>query len=118
MKHTLAKIVSNPPLVAMVLGLAVGVSGLSTPKGFDVFLTFLAATAAPVLLFALGVILSQPQPKGRTQLPVAITGMKLLVHPLLAFGIFVGVLNLEQEILTPAMMVAAAPCGVMAFMLA
>lgn len=116
--HTIGKIVRNPPLVAMVLGLAAGMLGLSVPKGFDVFMDFLGGAASPVLLFALGVILSQKASGSRPMLPVAITGMKLVVHPLLAWAIFTGVLQLTPEVRNPAMMVAAAPCGVMAFMLA
>lgn len=116
--HTVGKIISNPPLVAMLLGLAVGLLDIPTPKGIDVFLEFLAGTAAPVLLFALGVILSQQQGKGRAGLPIVITGMKLSVHPILALAIFSGILHLDPAVQTPAMMVAAAPCGVMAFMLA
>lgn len=116
--HTLGKIVRNPPLIAMALGLAVGVLGLSVPTGLDVFMDFLGGTASPVLLFALGIILSQKVSGARPMLPVAITGVKLVVHPLLAWAIFAGVLQLPAEVRNPAMMVAAAPCGVMAFMLA
>jgi len=116
--HTIGKIVRNPPLVAMALGLAVGVMGVSVPVGIDVFMDFLGSAASPVLLFALGIILSQKASGSRPMLPVAITGVKLVVHPLLAWVIFAGVLHLSPEVRNPAMMVAAAPCGVMAFMLA
>ena len=116
--HTIGKIARNPPLVAMALGLAVGLLGLSVPTGFDVFMDFLGGTASPVLLFALGIILSQKASGSRPMLPVAITGVKLVVHPVLAWAIFAGVLHLAPEVRNPAMMVAAAPCGVMAFMLA
>ena len=116
--HTIGKIVRNPPLVAMALGLAVGVMGVSVPVGIDVFMDFLGGAASPVLLFALGIILSQKASGSQPMLPVAITGVKLVVHPLLAWAIFAGVLHLSPEVRNPAMMVAAAPCGVMAFMLA
>jgi len=116
--HTIGKIVRNPPLVAMAIGLTARLLGLSVPMGFDVFMDFLGGTASPVLLFALGIILSQKASGSRPMLPVAITGMKLVAHPLLAWVIFTGVLQLTPEVRNPAMMVAAAPCGVMAFMLA
>ena len=58
---TVGKIIRNPPLIAMVLGLIFGVLNLTIPKGIDVFLANLAGTASPVLLFAIGVILSQPR---------------------------------------------------------
>ena len=116
--QTISKIIRNPPLVAMVLGAAVGVLGLSTPSGFEVFLEFTGGTASPVLLFALGIILSQKVRKSQPMLPIVMTVLKLLLHPLLAWVIFASLLNLSPEVRNPAMMVAAAPCGVMAFMLA
>jgi malonate transporter len=116
--QTLGKILRNPPLIAMVFGLVVGIFGMPVPKGFDVFANFLAGTASPVLLFALGIILSQKVDGSRKMLPVAMVGMKLVVHPILALAIFTTVLHLAPETRNPAMMVAAAPCGVMAFMLA
>ena len=116
--HTITKIARNPPLVAMALGLAIGLLGLTVPTGIDVFMGFLGGSASPVLLFALGIILSQKASVSRPMLPVVITGVKLVVHPALAWAIFAGALNLAPEIRNPAMMVAAAPCGVMAFMLA
>lgn len=116
--QTLGKILRNPPLIAMMFGLVVGIFGMPVPKGFDVFANFLAGTASPVLLFALGIILSQKVDGSRKMLPVAMVGMKLVVHPILALAIFTSVLHLAPETRNPAMMVAAAPCGVMAFMLA
>ena len=118
LRYTISKIVRNPPLIAMAVGLAAGSLGLAVPIGLDVFIDFLGGTASPVLLFALGTILSQRGSGARPMLPVAIAAMKLVAHPLLAAIIFTGVLQLTPEVRNPAMMVAAAPCGVMAFMLA
>ena len=118
LRHTISKIIRNPPLIAMAVGLAAGSLGLAVPIGLDVFIDFLGGTASPVLLFALGTILSQRGSGARPMLPVTIAAMKLVAHPLLAAIIFTGVLQLTPEVRNPAMMVAAAPCGVMAFMLA
>lgn len=118
LRHTISKIVRNPPLIAMAVGLVAGSLGLVVPIGLDVFIDFLGGTASPVLLFALGIILSQRGSGARPMLPVVIAAMKLVAHPLLAAIIFTGVLQLTPEVRNPAMMVAAAPCGVMAFMLA
>lgn len=118
LRQTFVKIIRNPPLIAMLLGLLVNILNVTLPQGPDTFVDFMASTASPVLLFALGVILSRPQEIDRPMLPIALTGMKLVVHPLLAWIVFAGVLQLAPDVQTPAMMVAAAPCGVMAFMLA
>ncbi len=116
--QTIRKILQNPPLIGISLGLVVGLLGMKLPAGFNLFAAFLGDTASPVLLFALGIILSQKATVTRPLLPVAIAGMKLVIHPVLALIIFGSVLQLSPELRNPGVMVAAAPCGVMAFMLA
>ena len=51
-------------------------------------------------------------------LPLALSVIKLVFHPLLVFFILGGLLQLSPELRNPGVVVAAAPCGVMAFMLA
>lgn len=114
----LGKIARNPPVIAMVSGLAVGIGNIEVPKSFDVFLEFSGSAAAPCALFSMGIVLSLRQEPGRAWLPVAITAVKLLIHPVLAWLLLVTFLDLPSKISTPAMMVAAAPCGAMAFVLA
>lgn len=116
--RTIGKIIRNPPLIGMALGFAAGLLSLPVPKGLNAFVTFLSSAASPVLLFALGIILSQKAATDRPMLPVVVTGVKLVAHPLLAWVLFAGILKIVPEVRNPAMMVAAAPCGVMAFMLA
>ena len=90
----------------------------AAPKSFDVFLDFSGAAAAPCALFSMGIILSQPVQPGRASLPVLITAIKLLLHPILAWLLLVTLFDLPWATTTPAMMVAAAPCGAMSFVLA
>ena len=116
--QTMRKILQNPPLIGISLGLVVGLLGMKLPPGFNLFADFLGDTASPVLLFALGIILSQKAAVTRPMLPFSIAGMKLVIHPVLALIVFGGVLQLAPELRNPGVMVAAAPCGVMAFMLA
>jgi predicted permease len=117
-KEVLGKICRNPPVMAMVSGLAVAISNIEVPKSFDVFLDFSGAAAAPCALFSMGIILSQRQEPGRALLPVVITAIKLLIHPALAWLLLVTFLDLPMTVAAPAMMVAAAPCGAMSFVLA
>jgi malonate transporter and related proteins len=114
----LGKIVRNPPVVAMGGGLLVALAGIDIPGSLDVFLKFAGGAAAPCALFSLGVILSQKQETGRAMLPVTLTGIKLLVHPALAWLVLIPFFGLPQAVATPVLMVAAAPCGAMAFVLA
>ena len=115
---TFKKIILNPPLIAVLIGLIFGLSRFKIPVGVEVFLNAIAVSASPVLLFALGVILSRPYKGANLTLPLTITFIKLVIHPVFAGIIFTAALALPTELKTPAIMTAAAPCGLMSFMLA
>ena len=78
----------------------------------------IAVSASPVLLFALGVILSRPYKGTTLALPITMTFIKLIIHPIFAGFLFTAALALPTEFKNPAIMTAAAPCGLMSFMLA
>lgn len=86
-----------------------GVAVVAVTGGNYVFTKFAGGTAAPCALFALGVILSRQENDGELWLPVAIGGLKLVVYPLLCWGLILGVLDVEMDWAKPALMVAAAP---------
>lgn len=110
------RIVSNPVLLAMVLGAAMNASGLPVPEPVVTAAHFAGAAAAPLILFALGVTLSaspvQPNP-----VIAGIAGLKLLLFPAVVWA--------GMALLTPGhawsqlfLMNAAGPSGAMAFSLA
>jgi predicted permease len=108
----------NPQIIAAIGGLGVGLSGAALPEGIHVFTRFAGSTAAPCALFALGVVLSRQAGEGALSLPIAISGLKLVVYPLLCLGLIRGILGVELDWAKPALMVAAAPSSAMAFVLA
>jgi len=116
--ETLKKIFLNPPLIAVLIGLVFGLSRFKIPVGIEVFLNAIAVSASPVLLFALGVILSRPYKSATLILPITMTFIKLIIHPIFAGFLFTAALALPTEFKNPAIMTAAAPCGLMSFMLA
>ena len=115
---TLKKIAINPPLIGIALGFCISLSKIELSNGVLVFLDQLGSTASPALLFSLGVILSSQKLDEFNKLVGFLTFIKLIAHPLLAwcfiFLIF-GHYPIEHK---SALMVAAAPCGVMSYMLA
>lgn len=115
---TFKKIILNPPLIAVLIGLIFGLSRSKIPVGVEVFLNAIAVSASPVLLFALGIILSRPYKGANLALPLTMTFIKLVIHPIFAGIIFTAALALPTELKNPAIMTAAAPCGLMSFMLA
>ena len=66
----------------------------------------------------MGVILSRPYKAAKLALPITMTFIKLIIHPIFAWFLFSAVLVLPIEFKNPAIMTAAAPCGLMSFMLA
>ena len=115
---TFKKIILNPPLIAVLVGLVFGFSKSEIPIGVEVFLNAIAVSASPVLLFALGIILSRPYKGANLALPLTMTFIKLIIHPIFAGIIFTAAVALPTEFKNPAIMTAAAPCGLMSFMLA
>lgn len=116
--HVLLVFLKNPQIWAIVGGLAVGISGLGMAEGVYVFTKFAGGTAAPCSLFALGIILSRQESGAEFLLPLTISGLKLIVFPLLCWGILFGALGIQLDWAKPAMIVAAAPSSSMAFVLA
>ena len=116
---TIKAIFTNPPLVGIVIGLVVSLNNLELPRGIMFFLLNLGGTATPALLFSLGIMLSYQKKITPTKLIVSMSSLKLIIHPLLAWLIITLLFGGHYpEIHSTALMVAAAPSGVMAYMLA
>ena len=117
-RPTVAKIASNPPILGMLAGLIYGLSGLEIAPNVQIFLSNISSTASPVLLFALGVILSVKRDEVIASLTGLIVFVKLMIHPVAAYILLTYAMDVPEIFANPAIMVAAAPCGVMSFMLA
>jgi malonate transporter len=110
------RVATNPILLAIFLGLCVNALGLAVPEPVLTAADFAGAGAAPLTLFALGVVLAG-QALRPTATVIAISAMKLVGFPLLvwaAMALFVAESGWrDQFVLT-----AAGPSGAMAFALA
>ena len=111
-------ILLNPPLVSMLLAILFVILSIDIPDGLNVFLKFLGNIAAPSSLFSLGIILSQTKLSGQVSPALSISVLKLLVYPILAWVILLEIFGFTLIQAKTSMMVAAAPCGTMAFVLA
>ena len=110
------RITRNPVLIAIFAGLTINFLGLETPAPLLTAATFAGAAAAPLTLFAMGVILS-----GHALTPsptvVTIAAFKLLAFPALVFTAMA--IFLPDNDWTPYFTLnAAGPSGAMAFALA
>ena len=117
-KHLCKNIFQNPPLVSILLGSLIAVLSIELPHGINVFVKFIGNIAAPMALFSLGVILSQTNLSNRIIPSLSVSALKLLCHPIIAWLILSGILAFAIEHSKTSLMVAGAPCGAMALVLA
>ena len=110
------RLLKNPVLIAIFLGITTNLFGLSASEPLLVACQFAGAAAAPLTLFALGVVLS-----GHSLIPNAkiavVSIIKLLVLPL---AVIITLSLGERPIVWDEMVLlnAAGPSGAMAFALA
>lgn len=114
--QSLGRVLRNPVLIAIVLGALVNLLRLPAPEPILTAMNFAGGAAAPLTLFALGVILS-----GHALTPTVtvatVSGLKLLVFPALVWA----ALQIGQrppEWNTLVLLASAGPSGAMAFALA
>ena len=126
LRHALAGMLRNPMPWAIVLGAFASGLGLQLPEPLARTIGLLADAASPVALFTIGAVLarSQMQASGPTPLadvvPVAVA--KLLLHPLLMFGIGQAAMAAGAPLapfsLTVLVLLACLPCASNVAMLA
>ena len=116
MVDTLGRLIRNPVLIFILLGLFTNLLGIAAPEPILVAFKFAGAGAAPLTLFALGVILSGhpvwPTKKITVVSLIKLFGLPLTVSLFLKFG--------ERPILWNDLLLlnSAGPAGAMAFALA
>ena len=116
MIDTLGRLIRNPVLIFILLGLLTNLLGIAAPESILVAFRFAGAGAAPLTLFALGVILSGhpiwPTKKITVVSIIKLFGLPLTVSLFLTLG--------EQPILWNDLLLlnSAGPAGAMAFALA
>ena len=116
-KKIVTGIVTNPLIIASLLGVILYLSGLTLPTAVEKTVTDLGRVATPLALVALGGEFKFHKVKGNLkQLIVAVAG-KLIVSPLLmvTIGVFLGFRN---EMLVPVLLMFGAPTAVSSYTMA
>lgn len=114
----LLSLVKTPILVAMVAGVAWGLTGLGLDPVADKSLAFLGQAATPTALFALGASLTRFSLGGDLRQVAALGVLKLVVLPLACFASAQYVFGLAPLYVAVAALCGAMPTGVTAFVLA
>jgi len=114
---TLTLVRKSPALLALGAGILGNLAGPLLPSGLLTFASFVGLAAAPVVLFALGVVMAGTDLRSIGALVWIVVAIKVLFHPAIAFGFFSGadITPGWSEIL---LLLAAGPCGAMPFVIA
>jgi len=120
--HTLGvvvrQIVLNPLIMSACAGALAAALHIHPPVAIDNTLMFLQNAAAPVALFALGVTVAL-RPFGRVPWEVpAVIAVKLLIHPLIIFGLMLLLGPFAQPWAATAVLMASLPPALNVFVIA
>jgi predicted permease len=102
----------NPIVVGVFLGLMANLTQTTLPAGIDQLIAFLGDAAVPCALFAMGASLPGYPLMGDVSPAVALTVLKLAVHPLIVWVLASYVLGLEGLWVHVPVILAAMPSGV------
>jgi predicted permease len=111
-------LVTTPVIVAMIAGIAWGLTGLGLDPVLDQTLTLLGQAATPSALFALGASLTRFKIGGDVKQVAALGVLKLVVMPIATFVSAQYVFGLAPLHVAVATLCGATPTGVTAFVLA
>jgi malonate transporter and related proteins len=112
------RIVQNPLLWGVALGLAVNVSGISLIEPVEAFFTMMAAAVLPAALFGLGGALNEYRLADNWSQALAMSVLKLVVQPAIAWVIMVPVLRVDPDIARYGVLLAAMPAGINVYVFA
>ena len=113
----LAALIRNPFVYAPPLGAALWFLGDLAPAGILTFTGFAGGAAAPVSLFALGIVLAGQNITRLGPMLWITVGAKLAIHPVLVWALL-SLGDVEGVWRTIPVLTAAAPCGAMPFVIA
>ncbi|MFT6490673.1 MAG: putative permease [Parvibaculaceae bacterium] len=116
--QSLMGMVKNPVIVALGCGIAFGQTGFSIPVPLDTTLEMFGRSGIPCALFALGATLTRYELKKSIGTASLIAVLKLVVHPLIVFGLATYVFALPPLWIKVTTTMAAMPTGVFAYVLA
>ncbi|PSH66420.1 MULTISPECIES: AEC family transporter [Phyllobacterium] len=114
----LRKIFFHPFIIATILGVAAAIIGFEPPVALDRLIDLLAKAAAPCALFAMGATLALRPLKRVPKELYLIVPLKLLVQPVLIYGILSLAGDFPPIWVNTAMLMAALPTATNVFVIA
>ena len=116
--NVLTGVLKSPLLLSAAAGLALSGFGIELPKAAATFCETLGASSGPCALFAIGLFMAgKPISSGALEV-FWLTGMKLVIQPLITAWLAFKVLALDPKLASAAVILSALPVGSLVFVLA
>ena len=115
---SLKRVVSNPLLIGIALGLLGNVAGLTLIEPADAFTRMMSQAVLPAALFGLGGALNEYRIRDNWMLSATMSAIKLVLYPALVYALVIGVFRVDPMIGRVAVITAAMPSGINAYVFA
>jgi predicted permease len=112
------RIVTNPLLIGIACGVALNLSQLELPKVLDDATEMMVQAVLPTALFGLGAALTQYSLKKAVGPAAAMSLIKTVLHPVLAWVMLGPILGMPHDIVRVVVLLAAMPSGINAYIFA
>jgi len=106
------RMVQNPLLWGVALGLIGNLLNLTLVEPVEASVRIMAGAVMPVALFGLGGALNEYRLADSWPQALVMTGLRLVVHPAIAWVLMVPVLGVDPEIARYGVLLAAMPAGI------
>lgn len=118
LRNLVISIFTHPIIIGILLGVAYRMTGFDIPAIPFQILDMLGSTAVPCALFSAGMALKRYGLAGDLRITLLISFLKLIIHPGLVFLLGYFVFDLPPVWLGTAVLFAACPSGINAYLLA
>lgn len=115
LSEVVGALLRSPVVTPLLLGLLVSYLKLPLPQPLENFLDLMAGAAGPTALFALGLSLYGHSLKGDMGELAWLVALKLVINPLVTWGLAVYVFSLDRFWADSAVLIAAIPTGALVF---
>jgi malonate transporter len=112
------RIVQNPLLWGVALGLLCNRFGVVLIEPANAFLTMMSAAVLPAALFGLGGALNEYRLAESWQQALIMSLLKLIAQPLIAYVLMIHILHVDMSIARYGILLAAMPSGINAYVFA
>jgi len=112
------KLLTHPIIIGILIGTAFRPFAAEAPALLWMVVDMLAETAVPCALVTLGIALCRYGLESGLKLPLILSALKLVLHPLIVFVLITTVFTMPPAWAGVAVMFAACPCGINAYLFA